>query len=77
MSYLFNVHFEVEPNLWDNFQTAEGGPEFDADDATFAERFRVWVDAALKKYNAIDIPGGTYICFETEEDAIAFKLRFV
>lgn len=76
MAYLFNVHYEVEPNLWINFQTAEGGPEFNADDCTFQERYTTWIDAALKKYNAYNVEGGTYIYFETEEDATAFKLRF-
>lgn len=76
MAYLFNVHYDVEPNLWENFSEAEKRPEFDADDPTFEERYVAWINAALKKHNAYNIEGGTYIYFDTEEDAVAFKLRF-
>ncbi len=36
-----------------------------------------WVETALKQYNGHNLPAENQIGFETEEDALAFTLKFL
>jgi hypothetical protein len=59
--YMLDV-FGVSGNIYKNFRNY-------CDDI-------VDMDNALAEFNGKDIPGSKYFEFETEEDAIAFVLRF-
>jgi len=58
-------------SLWEeyasSFRTAGLSSKIDAFDLAYE---------SLHLYNAVDIPKTAYIEFETEEDAMVFKLKF-
>ena len=54
----------AETACWKNFKVAHWSPDND------------WPGPALRLYNAVDIPTSYHIKFETEEDLLAFKLKF-
>lgn len=70
MTYKLYVGSMVENSLWKNYVKSEGG------DSDLAHERNNEAMHQLHKYNATDIPHSLDLSFDTEEDAVAFKLKF-
>ncbi len=62
------IAIDTESSIWDNYVNAQ-------DTHSGGSKYRIAIER-LHLYNAVDVSSQPFIDFDTEEDAIAFKLKF-
>ncbi len=70
---MYRIHY-IDINGWERFM--DGYNCLPRPDGFEGDMYDRWMDAELKKHNGRDIKNSPFVEFETEEDAVAFLLKF-